>query len=115
LADTPQQTIAELKELVIAYAKQETLDPLKGIGRYMRNGTIGALLIGLGVMFTAIGALRALQTETDEHFTGNWSIMPYVIVILGLAVLAGLFAMVASKAVKKRQQKAVLTTDKVEQ
>jgi hypothetical protein len=65
-------------------------------------------------MFLAIAALRALQTETDEHFTGNWSIMPYLIVIAGLAIIAGLSAAVASKAVKKKNLKAVATSDKVE-
>jgi hypothetical protein len=114
LANNPQQTIAELKELVVAYAKQETIEPLKGVGRYVKNGTLGALLIGLGVMFLAIGALRALQTETDEHFTGNWSIMPYLIVIFGLIVIAGLSAAVASKAVKKKNLTAATTSDKVE-
>ena len=114
MAKNPQQTIAELKELGGAYAKQETIEPLKGVGRYLRNGTLGALLMGLGIMFLAIAALRALQTETDEHFTGNWSIMPYVIVIVGLAIIAGLSAAVASKAVKKKNLKAVATSDKVE-
>jgi hypothetical protein len=114
LAKNPQQTIAELKELVVDYAKQETIEPLKGVGRYLRNGTLGALLMGLGIMFLAIAALRALQTETDEHFTGNWSIMPYVIVIVGLAIIAGLSAAVASKAVKKKNLKVVATSDKVE-
>ena len=56
MADNPQQTIRELKELVIAYAKQETVDPIKGLGRYVAFGVLGALLIGLGVMFLAIGA-----------------------------------------------------------
>lgn len=114
MADNPQQTIAELKELVVAYAKQETIEPLKGVGRYLRNGTLGALLMGFGIMFLAIGALRALQTETDEHFTGNWSIAPYVIVIVALAIIAGLSAAVASNAVKKKNLKATATSDKVE-
>jgi hypothetical protein len=114
LAKTPQQTISELKELVVAYAKQETIEPLKGVGRYLRNGTLGALLMGLGIMFLAIGALRALQTETDEHFNGNWSFMPYIIVIIGLAIIAGASAAVASNAVKKKNLKAAATNDKVE-
>jgi len=91
VADNPQQTIRELKELVIAYAKQETLDPLKGLGRYVAYGVGGALLIGTGVMFLAIGALRALEGDRrGQHFTGNWSWAPYAIVIVGALALAGL-------------------------
>ena len=91
MADNPQQTIRELKELVIAYAKQETLEPLKGLGRYVAFGVAGAFLIGTGVMFLAIGALRALQGDRrGPHFTGNWSWAPYAIVVVGAFAIAGL-------------------------
>jgi hypothetical protein len=101
VADNPQQTIRELKELVIAYAKQETLDPLKGLGRYVAFGVAGAALIGIGVMFLAIGALRALQGDhRGPHFTGNWSWAPYAIVVLGAFAIAGLTWVVGTKRKK---------------
>lgn len=101
MADNPQQTIRELKELVIAYAKQETLDPLKGLGRYVAFGVAGALLIGVGVMFLAIGALRALQGDhRGPHFTGNWSWAPYAIVVVGAGGIAALSWFVGTKRKK---------------
>jgi Putative Actinobacterial Holin-X, holin superfamily III len=87
---SPQQIIQELRDLVVAYFRQETLEPLQGIGRYVGFGIAGALLLGTGVLFLAIGGLRALQTETGTPFTGNWSWVPYAIVVAGLVVLAGL-------------------------
>lgn len=105
MADNPQQTIRELKELVIAYAKQETLDQLKGLGRYVAYGVGGALLIGTGVMFLAIGALRALQGDrSGPHFTGNWSWAPYAIVIVGAFALAGISWFVGAKRKTKRKK-----------
>jgi hypothetical protein len=86
----PQQQIRELRELVIAYFKQETLDPLKGLARYVGFGVLGATLIGAGVSFLAIGGLRALQTQTGTTFHGNWSWAPYGITIAGLLIIAGL-------------------------
>jgi hypothetical protein len=90
LSENPQQTIRELRELVVEYAKQETVEPLKGLARYVGYGIAGALLLGTGVVFLAIGALRALQEETHPHLTGNWSWVPYAIVVLGSFVIAGL-------------------------
>jgi hypothetical protein len=102
LADNPQETIRELKELVIAYAKQETVDPLKGLGRYVGFGVGGALLLGAGVMFLAIGALRALQSQTGTTFTGNWSWVPYFIVVVGLLISAGIVWMARGKRKAKQ-------------
>lgn len=81
----------ELWELLKAYAKQETIDPLRNLGRYLGFGLSGALLLSVGTFFLALSALRALQTETGETFDGVWSVGPYVIVavaLLGVAALA---------------------------
>ncbi len=102
MADNPQQTISELKELVIAYTKQETIDPLKGLLRYVAFGIAGALLIGTGVTFLALGALRALQGDhRGPHFTGNWSWAPYGIVVVGALILAALTWWAGTKKRKK--------------
>jgi hypothetical protein len=98
MADTsPQQTIQELKDLVVAYFKQETIEPLKGIGRYLGFGVAGATLLGFGVFFLAMGGLRALQSETGTTFTGNWSWAPYGIVFVVLVLGAGLSWRAGSK------------------
>lgn len=82
--------VAELWDLVRAYAKQETVEPLKGIGRYVAYGLAGSFLLGLGVILLALAGLRALQTETGDAFDGNWSFAPYVIVLVGCAGVVGL-------------------------
>ena len=84
----PQEQLRELKELIIAYFKQETIDPLKGLVRYVAFGLLGALLMGTGICFLAIGGLRALQTETGTTFTGNWSWAPYGLTIVALLIVA---------------------------
>jgi hypothetical protein len=105
VADTPQETIGELKDLIVAYAKQETVDPIKALGKYLAFGVGGALLLGAGIFFVAMSALRALQTETGTTFTGNWSFVPYAIVVIGLLILAGISWMIASK--RKAKQSTV--------
>ena len=89
MADTPpRQQINELKDLLIAYFKQETIDPLKGLARYVAFGLLGASLIGTGICFLAVGGLRALQTETGTTFRGHWSWAPYGITVCGLLAVA---------------------------
>ena len=89
-ARNPTGDAKELVDLVIAYAKQETLDPLKGLGKNALKGLGGAALLGIGGVFVSIGALRAMQTETD-WFDDNWSWAPYLITvgILGVLVIIG--------------------------
>ena len=92
-SDKSLPTLAsELWELVVAYAKQETIDPLKRLGRFIAMGVPGALLFGTGVVLLAVGGLRALQTETGDTFEGNWSWAPYGILLVVSALIAGLSA-----------------------
>ena len=88
MADNPQQTVRELQELVVAYAKQETVEPLKGMARYAGFGIAGALLVGIGIAFMSIGLLRWLQSLRGWLVHGNWSWVPYLAVVLALVLLA---------------------------
>lgn len=80
----------ELWELVVAYLKQETVEPIKELGRYLKFGLMGGVLIALGLPLLDLALLRALQSETGEHLTGNWSWVPYVAALTLSAVFAGL-------------------------
>ena len=84
------QLVLELKDLVIAYLRQETLLPLQQLGRYLAFGVAGSLLMGTGVLLLALGCLRLLQTETGTTFTGNWSWVPYLLVFAGLMIGAAI-------------------------
>jgi hypothetical protein len=80
------QLVTELKDLVVTYVKEQTLVPLKSLGRYIGFGIAGSLLLGIGVVFLAMSCLRALQTQTDGTFDGNWSWVPYLITFVALLV-----------------------------
>ena len=87
-AKNPTGDARELVDLVIAYAKQETLQPLKGIGKNAALGLGGALLLGIGGIFCSLGALRAMQSETDWFERHNLTYLPYGATILFLVVLS---------------------------
>jgi hypothetical protein len=84
--------LGELKDMTVSYAKQETIEPLKDIGRFVGFGVGGSFLLGLGLCMLGLAGLRALQTETGDTFEGNWSWAPYLIATVALLVLAGLTA-----------------------
>jgi hypothetical protein len=80
-------------DLVKAYAKQETLDPLKGAGRWLGLGLAGSVLLIIGSLELILALLRALQTETGSALTGNLSWLPYLITVVAAGLLSGLLAM----------------------
>ncbi len=84
--------VQELWELLKAYAQQETIDPLKGLGRYLGFGLGGAALLSLGMFFLALSGLRVLQTKTGDVFTGWRSALPYLIVLIVVGAIAGIAA-----------------------
>jgi hypothetical protein len=95
------ETIQELREMVVTYAKQETIDPLKGLGRFVGYGVAGSLLLGIGFVLLTLAGLRALQTQTGSTFRGNLSWLPYVITLVGVLVVA---AATVSRIGKKRNR-----------
>lgn len=80
----------ELRDLVVAYLKQETVVPIKGLARFVALGLAGSVLLGLGLVLATLAALRALQGETGSTFTGNLSWAPYFLALTASAVVAGL-------------------------
>ena len=89
-----QDTVRDLWQLLVSYTKQETIDPLRTLGRYLAFGLAGMSLITLGVFMLAMSILRAMQSMTGELFSGFWSWVPYVVAI---AVLSAVIAFVVSR------------------
>jgi len=54
---------SDLLQLIIAYAKQETLDPVLRQLKKLGWGVAGGACMALGTAFLALGFVRALQTE----------------------------------------------------
>ncbi|HVB90903.1 MAG TPA: hypothetical protein VND70_02270 [Acidimicrobiales bacterium] len=75
-------------KLTIDYLKQETLEPLKGLGRFLAWGVAGSLALAIGFLLLLVGLLRLLQQETGTALRGSWSWAPYAVVVaLGLSVV----------------------------
>lgn len=90
--------------LVVEYAKQETLAPLRGLGRYL-GFALGAVLVGgLGLLLVALGVLRLLQNETGGAFDGFFSWVPYTLtLVVAAAVIAGALNAMKSSPAKERR------------
>jgi hypothetical protein len=99
----------EVVRLVIDYVKQETIDPVKGLGRYVVFGVVGSVALSIGLAILAVGLLRLLQGETGSAFTGDLSWIPYLI----CAVVVVAVAAVAVWAISRGQTPSPATgTDK---
>ena len=100
-----QTLVSELWQLTVAYAKQETLGPLKGIQKFLLWGVIGSFLVGLGVVLLSIGILRLVQQEAGlaPHF--SW--VPYAAVagfaIICMALLVRAIGADRRRVAKERQ------------
>ncbi len=75
-------------QLTVDYLKQETVEPLRGLGRFLYMGIAGSFFMAGGLLLILLGVLRLLQTETGTALTGDWSWVPYAaVVVLGIAVM----------------------------
>lgn len=88
----PLEGAQEVQRLLVDYAKQETIEPLKTFATYLRWGVAGALSMFVGVSFAGLATLRLLQS-IDWFAGGSWkSLFPYLAAVVLLAVALGLIS-----------------------
>ena len=97
------QTLAdeaeEIKDVALRYVREETIDPVKALGRYTAVGCLGSFLVGVGGLLITVGLLRLLQ----HQFHGTVSWIPYLLVIIsGIAVLTLTGLKIQSGASRRR-------------
>lgn len=95
--------IGEVIDLIRDYAKQETVEPLKGAGRWLALGAAGAFFLAVGLQLLVLAVLRLLQTEVTA-FDGAFSWVPYVVTFVATSA-----CIVVSLS---RVRKATLTKEK---
>ena len=74
-------SVGEPVELVVSYAKQQTLEPIRGAGRWLAYGLLAVISLVFGTVMISLGTLRLLQTEVFAGAT-TWSFVPYMIVVV---------------------------------
>ena len=95
----------EVWELVVAYFKQETIEPLKGVARFLAWGAAGSFALGIGFVMLELAGLRFLQEQFPDAFDGNLSVLPYVI-MLGISIFVAAISARAIGAEKRRGERA---------
>jgi hypothetical protein len=100
-----QQDFNELKQLLVRYVKDETITPLKNLGRFIIWGSIGGIFVSFGTALLLVGSLRFLQ-EQFHVLDGSLSWIPYLIVAFVAVALLGITAWrIFSGAAKRRLPK----------
>ncbi len=81
--------VSDLVDGVKAYALQETVGPVRGAGRWVAVGTLGALALGMAVIYFALAVLRMVQDLGGSALDGAWSFVPYGMTLVVLALVTG--------------------------
>ena len=94
--------MGDLFDSVKQYARQETLEPIKGALRWVGVGSIAALSLGLALVFSALGVLRLSQDLGGKALDGSWSFLHYFITLCVVAVLVAVtFSRVSRRSLAK--------------
>lgn len=97
-----QRDLEDIRDLFIQYVKEETIQPLKDLGRFVLWGTVGSVFVGFGFAMLLFAALRFLQ-EQFRVLDGSLSWLPYLIIaVLGIAVTALTAWRIVSGTAKRR-------------
>jgi hypothetical protein len=97
-----QSDFQEIRDLAVRYIKEETVQPVKDMGRFVLWGTVGSVFVGFGVVLLLLGSLRFLQ-EQFKVLNGSLSWIPYLIVVfIAAAVIALTLWRIVAGADKRR-------------
>ena len=98
----PVDQVGVLFDSVKQYARQETLEPIKGAVRWVAVGTLAALCLGLALVFAALGILRLSQDLGGTTLDGSWSFLHYFITLSIVAILVAVtFSRVSRRSLAK--------------
>lgn len=77
----------EIKRIFVRYVKDETVQPLKELGRFVAFGVLGSVFVAFGSVLLLLGALRYLQSF--RVLDGSLSWLPYLVVsVICVAILS---------------------------
>ena len=62
-----QKDIEDIKVLAVRYIKEETVKPIKELGRYMIFGAIGSIFVGTGTALLLFGLLHILRGKVPAR------------------------------------------------
>jgi hypothetical protein len=82
--------VTDVVDSVKAYARQETIGPLKGAARWLAMGSLAALSLGLAMVFGAMAVLRFSQDMGGTALDGSWSFLHYFITLIVMSLLVWL-------------------------
>jgi hypothetical protein len=94
----------EFVSLVVAYAREQTVDPIRSLGRYLVFGLAGAFMVSIGGGLAVLATVRLIQAETDSHLTGSLTWAPYTGGFIVALVGAGLAAYRIRRGLAKTEQ-----------
>ena len=86
--------VTDLVDTVKQYARQETIDPIRGAARWVAVGTVASLSLGLALVFFSLAVLRLSQYIGGQSMSASWSFVHYFITFI---VVAGLVALSLSR------------------
>jgi Putative Actinobacterial Holin-X, holin superfamily III len=100
-----ETSIPELVEYLRTYVKQETVDPLRGIGRWIAYGVAGAFCLGLGLVIVLLGVLRLIEEEWDRAATGSLSWLAYLVTLIVAAAILAITILRIKKSTLNKEPK----------
>lgn len=98
----PTDQVTDLVDSVKQYARQETIEPLKGAARWVAVGSLAALSLGLAMVFLALAVLRLSQDLGGTTLDGSWSFVHYLITLVVVSILVAVsFSRISKKSLAK--------------